>query len=62
MLRITKVRSAARASQYFEKDDYYADGKSPSQWLGKGAETLGLAGAVDRETFQRLLAGEMPNG
>lgn len=62
MLRITKVRSAGRASQYFEKDDYYTDGKSPSRWLGKGAETLGLAGAVDRETFQRLLAGEMPNG
>ncbi len=62
MLRITKVRAARAASQYFEKDDYYADGKSPSQWFGKGAEALGLAGSVDRETFQRLLAGEMPNG
>lgn len=62
MLRITKIRSAACAPQYLERDDYYADRKSPSQWLGKGAEALGLAGAVDRETFQRLLAGEMPNG
>lgn len=62
MLRITKIRSAARAGQYFERDDYYADGDAPSQWLGKGAETLGLVGAVDRETFQRVLAGELPNG
>lgn len=62
MLRITKIRSAERAGQYFERDDYYIDGKSPSQWCGKGAEALGLAGAVDRETFQRVLAGELPNG
>jgi conjugative relaxase-like TrwC/TraI family protein len=62
MLRITKVRSAHAASSYFERDDYYADGKSPSAWLGRGAEALGLEGSVEREAFQRALAGELPNG
>lgn len=62
MLRITKVRSAHAASSYFERDDYYSEGKSPSAWLGRGAAALGLEGAVDREAFQRVLAGELPNG
>lgn len=59
MLRISKVRSPIAAASYYETDDYYADGKSPSAWVGRGAEALGLKGIVDRDTFQRLLSGEV---
>lgn len=62
MIRITKIRSPARAGSYYEADDYYADGVSPSAWVGRGAEALGLAGSVDKETFVAALRGELPNG
>lgn len=39
-------------------EDYYlAGGEPPGRWLGRGAEGLGLAGQVERESFLRLFAG-----
>jgi conjugative relaxase-like TrwC/TraI family protein len=45
MLSIGPVKSAAAASVYFEKDDYYAkgEGEAPSEWFGRAAELLGLS-------------------
>lgn len=57
---IAALTSAAQAASYYEADDYYAEGgNAPSEWLGKGAETLKLAGAVDHEQFASLLAGHV---
>ncbi len=53
------VKSAAHASTYFDKDNYYARGDSPSSWYGKGADALGLDGPVDRKDFQRVLEGKL---
>ena len=65
MLSLANV-SAAQAENYYEKDDYYTQGdpdlQSDSQWQGKGAESLGLSGAVDKSTFQQLLHGQTPDG
>ena len=56
------IKSASQAGHYFEKDDYYVDGLSPSEWVGSGAEALGLSGDVQRETFKSLLEGQLPDG
>jgi conjugative relaxase-like TrwC/TraI family protein len=57
--------SAGQAEHYYQKDDYYTREEapqSPSYWTGKGATTLGLEGAVDREHFVDLLHGLAPDG
>ncbi|HEY1857033.1 MobF family relaxase [Acidocella sp.] len=57
---ISALSSAAQAANYYEADDYYAEGGlAPSEWLGEGARELKLAGAVDREQFARLLEGKV---
>lgn len=62
MMSVSSIKSAGAAGHYFEKDDYYVDGLSPSAWVGSGAETLGLTGDVDRESFKALLEGHLPTG
>jgi len=44
------------------EDDYYTKDMDASQWQGKGADRLGLAGPVDRKRFQQLLAGQVKPG
>jgi conjugative relaxase-like TrwC/TraI family protein len=60
---IGAIGSSAAAANYFESDDYYADGGiSPSEWQGDGAKALGLSGEVNRETFRAILDGTLPHG
>ncbi len=52
--------SAALAATYYEQKsaDYYVkDLDHQGEWMGQGAEALGLNGAIDREDFQLSLAG-----
>lgn len=57
---IGKLTSSNQAGSYYEADDYYlGDDLAPSAWAGEGAERLGLAGEVDRDTFRALLSGEV---
>jgi len=54
--------TAAQAATYYERlDDYYAK-QLPGQWFGKGAESLGITGGVNREEFINLLHGRSPDG
>lgn len=66
MLSVTNLSSANQASRYYEKDDYYAKEDSSSNeasaWGGRGAHALGLSGQVDKDVFQELLKGNLPNG
>ncbi len=72
MLRIKPLKSgrgAAAIADYLEhrKEEahavgYYENKGAPSQWLGQGAATLGLEGAVDRERLISLLEGHLPDG
>ncbi len=62
MLSVTTV-TASQASSYYTHDDYYTGKngiKVEGEWLGKGAEKLGLSGAVAKEDFQFLLDGKNP--
>ena len=63
---IGAIASAAQGVSYYEKDGYYASDdpahREASAWAGKGAEALGLEGAVDPDTFRGVLEGKVPDG
>jgi len=61
-MSISNLKNAEQAASYYERDDYYTKGQGPSSWWGKTAGTLGLTGKVDREVFQGLLEGKLPDG
>ena len=73
MLRIKHLKSGRGAGgivDYLENQKksaealvgYYQNKAAPSQWMGQGAATLGLEGAVDREHLVALLEGRLPDG
>ncbi len=64
MLSMANVRSPSAAANYFAADNYYAsaDADRSGQWIGKGAEALGLEGRVEAKAFDALLRGELPDG
>ncbi len=65
MLSTSVIRNVSEASHYFSaKDNYYTreEGMEQSEWFGRGAEKLGLSGAVNPKQFTTLLEGKLPNG
>lgn len=45
------------------RDDYYlAGGEPPGQWIGRGAQALGLQSTVERDVLRSALAGQGPGG
>jgi conjugative relaxase-like TrwC/TraI family protein len=62
MLNIEVNRSADGVERYFDRElavsDYLI--KEPGVWAGRGAERLGLRGAVRRSQFVALLRNENP--
>lgn len=64
MLSIAPVRSAGGAADYFAKDDYYTGehASEVSAWGGRGAAELGLVGEVEKQVFEDLLNGRLPDG
>jgi conjugative relaxase-like TrwC/TraI family protein len=58
-------KNLADAESYFDEhlsqNDYYAAGEiRPGQWIGAGAERLGLKGEVTRERFHALCENQNP--
>ncbi|MCI4411237.1 MAG: relaxase domain-containing protein, partial [Thiotrichales bacterium] len=64
MFNVTSLTSAAGAAEYLTQDNYYLEsGQASSQYVGKGAEALGLTDkAVTSEELTKLLTGELPDG
>jgi len=65
MLKVVPSKSANAAIKYFReglaRDDYYFQEKEvQSQWLGKGADRLGLAGKVEEKDFAALVSNRDP--
>lgn len=52
MLRTHWITDAAAAKAYYQASDYYA--QAQGDWLGKGAEALGLVGQARKEDFELL--------
>ena len=49
------------AARYLAQSDYYAEGQRVvGQWKGRGAELLGLSGAVETEDFESVRQGLAP--
>ena len=59
MITLHNVSSAGEALGYFSKDNYYTEheGLEESEWFGKGAETLGFVGKIDKKQFFQALNG-----
>lgn len=63
MLSVSTIKSAAKAGEYYTKeDDYYFLGEQSTEWYGTGAESLGLEGPVDKAMFVSVLEGKLPDG
>ena len=66
MLTAKTQYNLTNAREYFEEHlcvgDYYDEGQRVSgQWIGKGAEQLGLAGKVRADDFLRLCENQNPS-
>jgi len=63
MMSVCKLESAGQAANYYERDNYYTEDRSPSKWWGKLAAEFGIEGqVVKRQTFQDVLRGRLPDG
>lgn len=64
MLSVANVRTAGGAANYFAADNYYtrADADRSGEWLGRGAQTLGLEGRIEARQFEAVLKGLLPDG
>ena len=60
--RTTTLKGADAGRYYVEAQlGYYLDrGEPPGRWMGRGAESLGLAGEVGEDAFLDLMAGMDP--
>ena len=46
------------SSRHLEHSDYYSEGERVTgEWQGRGAELLGLSGAVNTDDFEALRQG-----
>jgi len=66
MFTAVAQKNLADAEGYFDEhlaqNDYYAAGEiRPGQWIGAGAERLGLKNAVTRDEFHALCENQNPN-
>lgn len=64
MLSVANVRTAGGAANYFAADNYYtrADADRSGEWLGRGAQELGLEGRIEARQFEAVLKGLLPDG
>jgi len=52
MLRIHQIANSANAKAYYTTSDYFLD--TPGEWIGMGAELLGLSGRCEQKHFDAL--------
>ena len=64
MHSIASVRSSSGAADYFANDNYYSadEHAEAGVWGGEGARALGLEGQVERDAFEGVLNGKLPDG
>lgn len=62
MLTHHAIQNAGSAAHYFSAQDDYYSKEGHGNWLGTGAEKLGLLGEVDAARFRALLDGSLPSG
>ena len=60
MLRIREKTDPQAAKAYYRQSDYYLE--VPGEWMGRGAERLGLCGLARQEDFEALCDNRRPDG
>jgi len=61
MMSAGKGATAANGEQYYyQRDPMIPDEKQNGQWVGSGAQALGLDGSVQKEDFSAVLRGQDP--
>lgn len=60
MLSISQISGDGSYYTSLAQERYYLHDQARSEWMGVGAERLGLSGEVKAEDFKRLLAGFHP--
>jgi conjugative relaxase-like TrwC/TraI family protein len=61
MLNVKGMSGVGAISAYLSNSDYYSEGeKITGQWMGRGAELLGLRGAVELADLEAVLEGNNP--
>ena len=62
MFTAAKIRNGSTYfANHLSANDYYAQGERvKGEWLGKGAESLGLSGEVRPEAFEALRVNQRP--
>ncbi len=63
MITVGVIRNGANyLSHHLRKNDYWAEGEKQvlGEWIGEGAERLGLRGAVDDKSFESLRRNRDP--
>jgi len=65
LIRFHVIADAKAAEAYYSKSDggsqYYLNGDLRQEWLGHGAELLGLSGQPNFDHFKRLIHGLDPH-
>jgi conjugative relaxase-like TrwC/TraI family protein len=51
---------SAAEGYYYSKDPMFSQEQGNGQWIGQGAEALGLSGSVQKEDFAAVLRGQDP--
>lgn len=61
-MRVFHQKNSSNAKSYYEASDYYESGPENlrGQWIGRGAQKLGLTGDVDQDKFERLCDNQHP--
>ncbi len=56
-MRVFHQKSAERGKEYYAASDYYENGPEQlkGQWVGTGAELLGLHGEIEKSHFDRIV-------
>lgn len=58
---MTVSPASVSSAEYYAHDGYYTIDEGPSEWMGEGAQRLGLEGQVKPEQFAQIVDGVLPD-
>ena len=59
---MTVSPASVSGAEYYAHDGYYTIDEGPSEWMGEGAQRLGLEGRVKADQFAQIIDGVLPDG
>lgn len=59
---MTVSPASVSGAEYYAHDGYYTIDEGSSEWMGEGAQRLGLEGRVKADQFAQIIDGVLPDG